>query len=160
MTDDKAVSDTIVIRSPSTEEESEQASVLLSDLKAWDVRQSEALGFDPDEVIGIFYTDAIGDSRQESTPPTGCLLLATDARRPVGLAAYRQLTSNACELYNVYVSPVWSRLWDRITAAAGTHEQREVGGIPNHVPGNSDERQRCGWNAGWLTEAKSQQPAP
>jgi GNAT superfamily N-acetyltransferase len=106
MTDEKAVRDTIVIRSPSTEEEWEQAGDLLSELKAWDVRQSEALGFDPDEVIGIFYTDAIGDSRRESTPPAGCLLLATDARRPVGLAAYRQLTSNACELYNVYVSPV------------------------------------------------------
>lgn len=105
MAEEKAARDTVAIRSPSTEEEWQQADGLLSELKARDVRQSEALGFVPDEVIGIFYPDDIVDTRQESVPPTGCLLLAIDAEMPVGLAAYRQLTSDACELYDVYVRP-------------------------------------------------------
>jgi hypothetical protein len=37
--------------SPNTEQEWQQADGLLSELKAWDVRESEALGFVPDEVM-------------------------------------------------------------------------------------------------------------
>lgn len=106
MADEKAVGDRVVIHSPITDEEWQQADVLVSELKAWDMRQSEDLGFVPDDVIRIFYPDDIADTRQQSVAPAGCLLLAIDARMPVGLAAYRQLTSSACELYNVYVRPV------------------------------------------------------
>jgi GNAT superfamily N-acetyltransferase len=98
--------ETIVIRSPSTEEEWRQADVLISELKEWDARQSQDLGFDPDEVMKIFYPDNIADTRQASLPPAGFLLLVIDGTTPVGLAGYRQLTSDACELCNVYVRPV------------------------------------------------------
>jgi ribosomal protein S18 acetylase RimI-like enzyme len=104
--DEESESETIIIRSPSTVREWREADVLLSELKAWDVRQSQALGLDPDEVMNIFYPDSIGDRWQDSLPPAGCLLLAIDASKPVGLAAYRQLTSDTCELYHVYVRPV------------------------------------------------------
>ena len=71
-----AARDTVVMRSPSTEEKWQQADVLQSELKAWDVRESEALGFVLDEVMSIFYPDGLGDTRQESMPPAGCLDLA------------------------------------------------------------------------------------
>jgi GNAT superfamily N-acetyltransferase len=96
----------VVLRSPSAEEEWRQADVLLSELKEWDAGQSQALGFDPDEVMKLFYPDNIAETRQESLPPGGCVLLAIDGRTAVGLAAYRRLSSDACELYNVYVRPV------------------------------------------------------
>src|SRR6185437_7433613 len=35
----------------------------------------------------------------------GRMLVAMDANQPVGCAAFRRLTSNACEAYNVYVRP-------------------------------------------------------
>ncbi len=97
--------DTIVIRSPRTEEEWQQVDVLLSELSAWDVRESEALGFVPDDVMSLFHSDNLGGTRQESVPPAGCLLFAIDVKTPVGVAAYRQLTSDACELHDVYVRP-------------------------------------------------------
>ena len=106
MVDEDGARDTVIIRSPGTEEEWQQADVLQSELKAWDVRESEARGFVSDEVMSIFYPNGLGDTRQERMPPAGCLLLATEEKMPVGLAAYRQLTSNECELYDVYVRPV------------------------------------------------------
>jgi GNAT superfamily N-acetyltransferase len=103
--DEESESETIIIRSPSTEEEWRATDVLVSELKAWDVRQSQSLGFDPEEVMNIFYPDSIGALGKDSLPRGGCLLLAIDARNPAGIAAYRQLASNVCELYHVYVRP-------------------------------------------------------
>jgi GNAT superfamily N-acetyltransferase len=96
---------TIRLLSPSTEEEWGEAEVLIAELKEWDVQQSQALGFDRDEVMSVFYPDDIGGIRRDSVPPNGCLLLAVDAGSPVGCAAFRRLTSSGCELYDVYVCP-------------------------------------------------------
>lgn len=90
---------------PTTDDEWQSADRLIAELKEWDVRQSEALGFDGDEVRRIFYPDAVNDIRRNSLPPDGCLLLAIDASLPVGCAAYRRLSSHVCEVYDVYVRP-------------------------------------------------------
>ena len=90
---------------PTTGDEWYRAGILIGELKEWDRRQSEALGFDGDEVLGVFYPDDIGDIRQASAQPEGCFLLAMEANDPVGCAAYRRLSSTACEAYDVYVRP-------------------------------------------------------
>jgi GNAT superfamily N-acetyltransferase len=105
MAGEESTRETIVVRSPSTEEEWRQADLLLSELKEWDARQSQALGFDPDEVMKIFYPDSIADTKHENLTPAGCLLLAINGRTPVAVAAYRKLTPDTCELYNVYARP-------------------------------------------------------
>jgi ribosomal protein S18 acetylase RimI-like enzyme len=78
---------------------------LVTELQEWDIRQSRALGFSPEEVTSLFYTGGSADIRRDSRSPRGCLLLAIDAGVPVGCAAYRQFNSDACELYDVYVRP-------------------------------------------------------
>jgi GNAT superfamily N-acetyltransferase len=94
----------IQIVAPTSEDDWRTADLLIAELKAWDLEQSQALGFDPDEVMSIFYPND-GDIRQDSARPRGCLLLARDAHWPLGCAAFRRLTSTACELYDVYVRP-------------------------------------------------------
>jgi GNAT superfamily N-acetyltransferase len=96
---------TIRVLSPADDVEWHYADVLGAELKAWDVRQSEALGFDADEVINVFYPDTISDIRKHSIPPDGRMLIAMEANLPVGCAAFRRLSSSACEAYNVYVRP-------------------------------------------------------
>ena len=95
----------IRVISPTTNHEWRQAEILIGELKEWDVRQSEILGFDGDEVGSVFYPDDIGDIRRDSAPPDGCLLLAIDGSLAAGCAAYRRLTPRACEVYDVYVRP-------------------------------------------------------
>jgi GNAT superfamily N-acetyltransferase len=97
--------DPIRLVSPTTDEEWGQAQVLIAELIEWDVQQSRALGFDRDEVTNVFYPNDIGGIRRDSVPPNGRLLLAVDAGSPVGCAAFRRLTPDACELYDVYVRP-------------------------------------------------------
>ena len=105
MADSDRVQDTLRFIAPTVRDEWRHADILIAELKEWDVRQSEALGFDADEVISVFYPGDIGDIRRDSVPPEGRLLLAIKAGLPVGCAAYRRLTANACELYDVYVRP-------------------------------------------------------
>jgi len=95
----------IRVVSPATEEDWRHADLLIAELKEWDAQQSQARGFDPDEVMRIFYPEEIADIRRYSVAPEGCLLLAMDAGLPVGCAAFRRLTSEACEAYAVYVRP-------------------------------------------------------
>ena len=95
----------ILVISPTTDHEWHHAAILIAELKEWDVRQSETLGFDGDEVRSVFYPDDIEDIRRDSAPPEGCLLLAIDGSSTVGCAAYRRLTAHACEVYDVYVRP-------------------------------------------------------
>ena len=90
---------------PTTDHEWHHADILVAELKEWDVRESEALGFDGDEVRSVFYPGNIGDIRRDSVPPDGCLLLAIDGSVPAGCAAYKRLTPHACEMYDVYVRP-------------------------------------------------------
>jgi GNAT superfamily N-acetyltransferase len=89
---------------PRTENEWRNAGMLIAELVEWDLRQSESLGFSPDEVRSIFYASE-SDIRRDSVPPLGCLLLAVDGGMPLGCAAYRRLNSETCELYDVYVRP-------------------------------------------------------
>jgi len=95
----------ILIISPTTDNEWHHAEVLIAELKEWDARQSEALGFDGHEVRSVFYPDDIDDIRRDSVPPHGCLLLALDGNLPAGCAAYRRFSSHACEVYDVFVRP-------------------------------------------------------
>ena len=95
----------IVVISPTTDHEWQHVDILIAELKEWDARQSEALGFDGDEVRSIFYPDDMEDIRRDSVPPGGCLLLAVDGGSPLGCAAYRRLNSHTCEVYDVYVRP-------------------------------------------------------
>lgn len=122
----------ISIVSPSTDREWRHVEVLMDELKAWDVRQSETLGFVRDEVIELFYPEDIEEVRRHSAAPDGCLLLAMEAAVPVGCAAFRRLTSEACEAYNVYVRPahrgrrIASRLLQRLQRAAKTAGYRAM----------------------------------
>jgi len=114
----------ILVISPTTDHEWRSADRLIAELKDWDVRQSEALGFDGDEVRRIFYPDAIKDIRRNSVSPDGCLLMAMDGNLPVGCAAYRRLSSHACEAYDVFVRPtcrgrgIGSTLLERLVCEA------------------------------------------
>jgi len=94
----------IQLLAPSTQDEWRSADMLIAELEQWDIRQSQSLGFSPGEVMSTFYEDESA-VRRDSTPPLGCLLLAIDGGVPVGCAAYRQVNSQVCELYNVYVRP-------------------------------------------------------
>jgi ribosomal protein S18 acetylase RimI-like enzyme len=105
MVDRGRVRGTLRFIAPTTEDEWRRADILIAELKEWDVRRSQALGFDGDEVISVFYPGDIGHIRRDSVPPEGRLLLAIDANLPVGCAAYRRVTPSACELYDVYVRP-------------------------------------------------------
>ena len=82
---------------------------MIAELKEWDVQQSQALGFERDEVMRVFYPDDIADIRGYSLAPLGGLLLAMDGGQPLGCAAFRRLTSDTCEAYNVYVRPTCRR---------------------------------------------------
>jgi GNAT superfamily N-acetyltransferase len=105
MSDRQNASVAIRLLFPSTDDEWKHAEALITELKEWDVRHSQALGFAADEVISVFYPDNIGAVRRQSIQPDGCLVIALDESRPVGCAAFRRLTASACELYNVYVRP-------------------------------------------------------
>jgi ribosomal protein S18 acetylase RimI-like enzyme len=100
---------TLRVFSPTTEEDWRQAALLITELKEWDSQQSQALGFEPDEVMSVFYPDDMADIRRYSVSPLGCLLLAMDGEVPLGCAAFRRLTSDTCEAYDVYVRPTCRR---------------------------------------------------
>ena len=88
----------IRVLSPATDQEWRDAETLMSELKAWDLEQSRALGLDADEVERFFYpyVDHLNSSS---------LLLAMDGRSPAGCAALYRLDDTACELHSVYVRP-------------------------------------------------------
>lgn len=93
------------ILSPTTEEEWRHADTLIDELKEWDVRESTALGFDPEEVLNVFYPQDIADIREDSAPPHGRLLLAMNGSEPLGCMAFRRITPIECELYGVFMRP-------------------------------------------------------
>jgi GNAT superfamily N-acetyltransferase len=95
----------VVLRSPGCEMEWAAVEKLIAELRTWDQNQSSALGFDPAEVRALFYPDGINEIRRDCVPPAGRLVLSIDAGKPAGVAAFRQLTAQTCELYNVYVRP-------------------------------------------------------
>jgi len=159
---------------PTTEDEWRRADILIAELKEWDVRQSQALGFDGDEVISVFYPGDIGHIRRDSAPPEGRLLLAIDANLPVGCAAYRRVTPSACELYDVYYAPpvgVWELAQCCYSDSCGTPRLRVTApcawrprrlctmhtsstdrfisrfAIPTEAFPASSPAQRCGWSA-------------
>jgi ribosomal protein S18 acetylase RimI-like enzyme len=100
---------TLRVFSATSDEDWRQAALLIAELKEWDAQQSQALGFEPGEVMSVFYPDDIADIRGYSVSPLGCLLLAMDGEVPLGCAAFRRLNSDACEAYNVYVRPTCRR---------------------------------------------------
>lgn len=89
--------------SPTSEEEWSYAKALIAELQEWDSQQSQTLGFDRQEVIETFYPGETEDIRRDSAPPGGRLLLAMDVDFPLGCAAFRRLSFDTCELYNLYV---------------------------------------------------------
>lgn len=93
------------VLSPTTQAEWNHAESLICELKEWDVRQSQKLGFASDEVLEVFYPDNIEDIRRQSVPPDGCFAIALDRSEPAGCAGFRRLTPGMCELYDVYVRP-------------------------------------------------------
>jgi ribosomal protein S18 acetylase RimI-like enzyme len=97
--------ESIRILAPTTEGEWRHADTLIDELREWDVGESRALGFQPHEVLSVFYPEEIGDIREDSAPPHGRLLLAMDGGRPLGCVAFRQMTSSTCEVYGVFVRP-------------------------------------------------------
>lgn len=95
----------IRVLSPIADDDWIHAELLITELKQWDVQQSQLLGFAYDEVIKVFYPDNIDDIRGQSAPPDGCFAIAMDATVPAGCAGFRRLSGGACELYDVYVRP-------------------------------------------------------
>lgn len=102
-TQDAAVA--IRMLSPNTDDDWTYAELLIAELKAWDVQQSRALGFDHDEVIDVFYPDGIEQIRRQSALPDGCFAIAMDVSVPAGCAGFRRLSPSRCELFDVYVRP-------------------------------------------------------
>ena len=123
---------TLRVFTPTTDEDWQHAGLLIAELKQWDARESQLLGFEPDEVMSVFYPDDIADIRRYSVSPLGCLLLAVDGELPVGCAAFRRLTSDACEAYDVYVRPTCRRrgigalMLRRLMQAAKTYGYRAM----------------------------------
>jgi GNAT superfamily N-acetyltransferase len=95
----------IRIVSPTTEEEWRHADTLIDELREWDVCESKSLGFDPAEVLRVFYPEDIADIRDDSAPPHGRLLLAMDGSEPLGCVAFRRVSESRCEAYGVFVRP-------------------------------------------------------
>jgi GNAT superfamily N-acetyltransferase len=93
------------IVSPTTEGEWRHADTLIDELKEWDLVESRSLGFDPDEVLRVFYPEDIADIREDSAPPHGRLLLAMDGSQPLGCVAFRRVSESLCEAYGVFVRP-------------------------------------------------------
>jgi hypothetical protein len=54
MADRGRVLGTLRLIAPTIEDEWHHADILIAELKEWDVRQSEALGFDGNEVTSVF----------------------------------------------------------------------------------------------------------
>jgi N-acetylglutamate synthase-like GNAT family acetyltransferase len=113
---------------PTTEGEWTQAQCLIDELMDRDADQSRSLGFDRGEVLSAFYPDSIDAIRRASGTPGGEFLIAKSSGAPAACAAFQRWSSEVCELYSVYVSPVYrgsgigSRLIDRLrhdAAAAG-----------------------------------------
>lgn len=82
-----------------------QVRELMSEFMEWDSEQTKQLGLDSVEVVNFYY-----DTRDDSlpglyAPPKGCLLLALDSDNAAGMAAFKQLSSNICEMTRVYVRP-------------------------------------------------------
>ena len=68
---------TLRVFSPATEEDWRHAGLLIAELKEWDARQSQVLGFAPDEVMSVFYPDGMADIRRHSVSPLGCLRISS-----------------------------------------------------------------------------------
>lgn len=115
---------TIRVLSPAGDHDWCLAETLVAELVEWDLQQSQALGFQRDEVISLFYSGSTGAIRHESVLPGGRALLALEGSLPVGCAAFRRVSSDVCELYNVYVRPscrgrkVGAMLMQRLMAEA------------------------------------------
>jgi GNAT superfamily N-acetyltransferase len=103
MRSDDSPPNSVRIVSPTTEEEWRHADVLIDELKEWDLGESKSLGFDPDEVLRVFYPEDIADIRDDSAPPHGRLLLAMDGSQPLGCIAFRRFSPTLCEVYGVFV---------------------------------------------------------
>jgi ribosomal protein S18 acetylase RimI-like enzyme len=97
--------ESIRLITPATDEQWRLADTLIDELKEWDVLQSRPLGFEREEILSVFYPSDASEVRRDSAPPDGSLLIAMDGSSPVGCAAFRRLTAEVCELYNVYVRP-------------------------------------------------------
>ena len=93
----------VQVYSPTTDFEWRHAATLVKELIDWDVSQSS--GFSRSEVVEAFYPDSMADIQARSTAPHGLFLLATSAKDLAGCAAFKQLSSEVCELYCVYVRP-------------------------------------------------------
>jgi putative acetyltransferase len=82
-----------------------QVRELMTEFMEWDIEQTKQLGLDPAKVVNFYY-----GTRDDSLPgiyasPKGCLLLATDSGNAAGMVAFKQLSSNICELTRMYVRP-------------------------------------------------------
>ncbi len=95
---------------PTTEVEWTQAQCLIDEFIDWDVDQSSSLGFGRAEVLIAFYPATLEDIRRSSAAPGGEFLIAKSSAAPAGCAAFQRWSSDACELYSVYVSPAYRGL--------------------------------------------------
>lgn len=82
-----------------------QIRELMTEFMEWDSEQTKQLGLDPVKIINFYYS-----ARDDSLPgiyasPKGCLLLATDSGNAAGMVAFKQLSSNICELTRMYIRP-------------------------------------------------------
>ena len=82
-----------------------QVRELTTEFMEWDSEQTKQVGLDPVEVVNFYYGTRDDSLPGPYAPPKGCLLLATDSGNAAGMVAFKQISSNICELTRMYVRP-------------------------------------------------------
>jgi len=82
-----------------------QVRELTTEFMEWDSEQTKQLGLDPVEVVNFYYGTRDDSLPGLYAPPKGCLLLATDSDNAAGMVAFKQISSNICEMTRMYVRP-------------------------------------------------------
>lgn len=82
-----------------------QIRELMTEFREWDLEQTKQAGLDPVKLENFYYGTHDDSLPGLYAPPKGCLLLATDTERAAGMVAFKQVSSNICELTRMYVRP-------------------------------------------------------
>ena len=82
-----------------------QVRELATEFMEWDSEQTKQLGLDPVEVVNFYYGIRDDSLPGLYAPPKGCLLLATNSDNAAGMVAFKQISSNICEMTRMYVRP-------------------------------------------------------
>ena len=82
-----------------------QIRELTNEFREWDREQTTQLGLDPIKVVDFYYGTRDDTLPGIYAPPKGCFLLASDLGKAAGMVAFKEFSSNICEMTRMYVRP-------------------------------------------------------